>query len=171
MQVAGILAACLGARWSPPAFRRRIALAVLLLWAACGVALADASIAAPDGSRTRDHVRIAAHRAADTLLITLRIDPGYHINANPASNDYLIPTSVAFPGITPERITYPPTIPFTPAFADGPIDVYEGAVVVVANFASTTLERMHELGFTVTAQACTKEICLPPDDISGHATW
>jgi len=116
---------------------------VLLLWSVCGVALADTSIVAPGGSRTADHVHIAAHKAGNSLLITLRIDPGYHINANPASNDYLIPTSVAFAGITPERVSYPPAIPFTPAFADGPIDVYEGNVVVAATFPPGVLDRAH----------------------------
>jgi hypothetical protein len=42
--------------------------------------------------------------ASDMLLITLRIDPGFHINANPASAEYLIPTNVAFAGIEPERV-------------------------------------------------------------------
>jgi len=98
-------------------------------------------------------------------------DPGYHINANPASDDYLIPTSVAFAGPIPERIVYPPGIPFKPAFADDPINVYEGTVVVAATFTTGVLDRAHGLGFTVTAQACTKEICLPPNDISARATW
>jgi hypothetical protein len=161
----------LDARRGAAAFCRRIALAALLFWSVCGVALADTSIVAPGGSRTEDHVHIAARRAGDTLLITVRIDPGYHVNANPASAEYLIPTSVTFESITAERIAYPPAISFTPAFADEPIDVYEGTVVVTATFAAGTLGRTHDLGFTITAQACTREICLPPDDITGRVAW
>ena len=126
---------------------------------------------APGSSRTEDHVHVTARRAGDALLITLRIDPGYHINANPASDDYLIATSVAFVGPVPERIVYPPGIPFKPAFADDPIEVYEGTVVVTATFTTEVLERAHDLGFTVTAQACTKVICLPPNDIAACVTW
>jgi hypothetical protein len=132
---------------------------------------ADAPNEPPGRSRSEDHVHVTARRAGDALLITLHIDPGYHINANPASDDYLIPTSVAFAGSAPERIVYPPAIPFKPAFAEEPIEVYEGTVVVTATFTTGVLDRVHDLGFTVTAQACTREICLPPDDIPGRATW
>jgi hypothetical protein len=151
---------------------------MLMIWLfllACGFntprVFADASDEVPGSSRTEDHVQVTARRAGDTLLITLRIDPGYHVNANPASDDYLIATSVAFAGAVPERIVYPPEIPFKPAFADKPIEVYEGTVVVAATFTTDALDRAHDLGFTVTAQACTKVICLPPNDITARATW
>jgi hypothetical protein len=150
-------------------------LLILLFLLACGFdtprVFADTSDEVPGSSRTEDHVHVTARRAGDTLLITLRIDTGYHVNANPASDDYLIATSVAFAGAVPERIDYPPGIPFKPAFADKPIEVYEGTVVVVATFPAGALDRAHDLGFTVTAQACTKVICLPPNDITARATW
>jgi hypothetical protein len=148
---------------------------ILLFLSACGFntprVFADTSNEAPGSSRTKDHVHVTARRAGESLLITLRIDPGYHINANPASDDYLIATSVAFAGPVPERIVYPPGVPFKPAFADKPIEVYEGTVIVAATFTTEVLERTHDLGFTVTAQACTKVICLPPNDITARATW
>ena len=150
-------------------------LPVLLFVSAYGLdtprGFADTSNEAPGSSRTQDHVHVTVRRAGDAFLITLRTDPGYQINANPASDDYLIPTTVVFAGSVPERIVYPPATPFKPAFADAPINVYEGTVVVTATFAPGALDRTHELGFTVTAQACTKEICLPPDDITARATW
>jgi len=159
---------------SAAAFCRRI-LVILLFLSACGFntprVFADIPNEAPGSSHTEDHVHVTARRAGDDLLITLQIDPGYHINANPASDDYLIPTGVAFAGSVPERIVYPPAKSFKPAFADEPIDVYEGSVVVVATFPAGALDRTHELGFTVTAQACTKVICLPPNDITTRATW
>ena len=117
---------------------------------------------------TKDHVHVSAHRVArgDIILITLRIDPGYHVNANPASEEYLIPTSVRFGGAAPVRVRYPPSIRMRPAFADKPIAVYEGSVVIAAFFAPGTLDRPPDLTVTVTAQACTDRICLPPADIS-----
>jgi hypothetical protein len=57
------------------------------------------------------------------LPITLRIDPGSRINANPASEDYLIPTNVLFTGTQPGQVTYPPPVAFKPQFSDEPIDV------------------------------------------------
>jgi hypothetical protein len=142
---------------------------MLLFLSGYGVAFADNSIMVSGSLRTGDHVHVNARRAGDALLITMHIDSGYHINANPASEEYLIPTSIAFDGVAPERIVYPPATRFKPAFADEPIDVYEGSVVVTATFPAGA--GAHDLGFTVTAQACTKEICLPPRDIAGRANW
>lgn len=150
---------------------RRDILVMLLFLSGYGIAFADNPILVPGSLRTEDHVHVNARRAGDALLITLHIDPGYHINANPASEEYLIPTSIAFEGVAPERIAYPPATHFRPAFADEPIDVYESTVVVAATFLPGVLDRTLDLGFTVTAQACTKEICLPPHDITGRAVW
>ena len=102
-------------------------------------------------------------------LITVRVDPGYHVNANPASSEYFIPTSVAFGDLKPTRVIYPPPIRFKPRFVEDAIDVYEGIVVFTATFPAGTLESVHPLRFTVTAQACTDVICLPPDELSGLA--
>lgn len=62
------------------------------------------------------------------LLITLRIELGYHINANPASSDFLIPTSRAFAGAVPEHVAYPPPSRLKAGFADNPLDVYDGDI-------------------------------------------
>lgn len=156
------------------AFCRLMFVTELVLSACClmmSQVFAGTSNALSGSLHTEDHVHVMARRVGDALLITLRIDPGYHVNANPASNEYLIPTNITFEGIAPERIAYPPAIPFKPVFAEEPIDVYEGTVVMAATFAAGALDREHDLGFIVTAQACTKEICLQPDDITGHATW
>jgi len=131
--------------------------------------------AVPALGGTADHVHVVGVRRpsgrSDLLLITSRIDPGYHINANPPSFDNLIPTSVAFVGVMPNRIAYPPPIRFKPRFTDDTLDVYEGTVVITATFSPGALDQTHGLSFTATAQACTAEICLPPDEIPARATW
>lgn len=151
--------------------RRAVLIALLFASIIAPPALASRADKGSDSLRTADHVHAIARRADDAILVTLRIDPGYHVNANPASNDYLIPTSIAFEGVAPERIGYPPAIPFKPAFSDEPINVYEGTVVIVAIFPPGALDRVRDFGFTLTAQACTTAICLPPADINGRATW
>ena len=55
--------------------------------------------------------------------------------------------------------------------AEEPIDVYDSIVIVAVTFPAHALDRIHELAFTVIAQACTKAICLPPDEIAGRAAW
>jgi hypothetical protein len=129
----------------------------------------------PALSGTANHVHVVSvrrpSRGSDMLLITLRIDPGYHVNANPASSENLIPTSIAFAGLVPERIAYPPPIRFKPRFTDDTLDVYERIAVITATFSVGALDRTHGLSLTVTAQACTAVICLPPDEIPARATW
>ena len=82
------------------------------------------------------HVKVAAkvrlHADHDEILVTLTIDPGYHVNANPASIDYLIPTVVTVPGAPDAKITYPAGQVFKPKFSPEGIAVYEGSVEIIA---------------------------------------
>ena len=101
----------------------------------------------------------------DEFAVTLRIDDGFHINANPASLPYLIPTSLAFEGITPLRIAYPVASRFKPNFTNEPLDVYEGTIVITAFLPKDALGQVPALGASVTVQACTDTICLPPAEL------
>jgi hypothetical protein len=67
--------------------------------------------------------------------------------------------------VQPTRITYPPAVRFEPKFADEAIDVYGGTISIVADLPKGTLTQMPALSGTVTAQACTDVICLPPSDL------
>ena len=101
----------------------------------------------------------------DEITVTLQVDAGYHISANPASLDYLIPTSVDFDRLTPARINYPKAVPFKPAFAAEGLSVYEGSAAVVAIFRKGALERGQAVCGRVPAQAYNAEICLSPADL------
>src|SRR5206468_13045363 len=59
---------------------------------------------------------------------------GFHINANPASFDYLIPTTLNVTDQTPLRVIYPQPVSFRPKFDDQVLDVYEGTVRITAEF-------------------------------------
>jgi hypothetical protein len=52
-------------------------------------------------------VACASHADHNEIVVTLTIDPGYHVNANPASIDYLIPTVVTVPNESDAKICYP----------------------------------------------------------------
>jgi hypothetical protein len=117
---------------------------------------------------TADHVHILDVRRkseADELVIRLRIDPGYHINANPASLEYLIPTALHLADIVPVRITYPAAVHFKPKLADEELDVYEGTVSIIAALPKGTLSQSPAISGVLTAQACTEVICLSPADL------
>ncbi|MGE3279977.1 MAG: protein-disulfide reductase DsbD domain-containing protein [Alphaproteobacteria bacterium] len=156
------------------AFGRCVSLTVLLLSVSTFASpelLAGSAEKGSGNSQSANHVEVSARRAGNAILITLRIDEGYHVNANPASAEYLIATSIAFEGLAPERIAYPTAIRLEPAFADQPIAVYEGTVTIVAIFSPGALDQRRELSLTLTAQVCTEQICLPPDDIIAKASW
>jgi len=113
-----------------------------------------------------DHVRVVASEISgperDTIVVTIKVDDNYHINANPASFDFLIPTSLEFKGVKPSKIEYPKPMRFTAKFAPEGLDVYEGSVAVVARFPKDSLKDLKAIQGTVAAQACTSQICLPP---------
>ena len=98
----------------------------------------------------------------DEVVVTLQIEEGYHVNANPASYDYLIATSVAFDGLTPTLLRYPEATLFKPSFAPAGLKVYEGKVTLEASFPKGTVATDREISAVVSTQACNSEICLPP---------
>ncbi len=128
-------------------------------------------IAAPDSPEpfklpnTADHVRVTASAASkgdhDEIVATVHIAEGWHVNANPASFDFLIPTTVTFTGLSPSGLTYPPPARLVPKFAPDGIDVYTGQARVVATFPRGALKEAGDLRATVRTQACSDEVCLP----------
>jgi hypothetical protein len=115
---------------------------------------------------TADHVRIATvgyvSGDQDRVIVVVVIDPGFHINSNPASRDYLIPTTLTITNQTPLHVSYPEAVSFKPKFADQAINVYEARIQIVAEFPKGTFVRDRHLFGTLTTQACTDVICLPP---------
>ena len=118
---------------------------------------------------TAVHVRATAHlrevAGRDEIVVTLEIEDGYHVNANPASLDYLIPTSVRFDGNSPMRLSYPAPVRLKPSFSPLALDVYQGSASIVAIFPDGALEGAEAIAGTVTAQACNDRVCLPPADL------
>ena len=115
---------------------------------------------------TRDFVHVLDVQHAitdqDEVVITLRVDPGFHVNANPASFEYLLATRVEFADIEPLKIIYPIPVQFKSKFADGPLSVYDGTIAIQAHFPNGVLARNSAPRGKVVAQACTDEVCLPP---------
>jgi uncharacterized protein YyaL (SSP411 family) len=85
--------------------------------------------------------------------LTLRIRDGWHVNGNPASLEFLVPTKV---GGDVRSLVYPPAGRFRSAFAPDAIAVYTGQAAIHGEAAAraTTLQ--------LTYQACNDRLCLPP---------
>ncbi len=142
--------------------------AIMALCMLLGASLSDAAMAGSfPGSA--DHVRVVTvtrdSSDQNKITVTLQIDPGYHVNANPASDKDLIPTTLTFDGPQPKQIIYPPRTSFQPKFSNEAIDVYQGAVIIMAIFPEGTITPQIRLRGSVLVQACTDEICLPPAEI------
>src|SRR6266481_5782375 len=77
-------------------------------------------------------VSIPAGGNADST-VTLSISPGYHVNANPATFSYLIPTAVdpgKAEGVTAGKPIYPVAQKQKFQFAEEPLAVYESEVQI-----------------------------------------
>ena len=99
--------------------------------------------------------------------LELVISPGFHVNANPATFPYLIATEVK-PGKTDgitvaDKLTYPPPKMEKFAFADQPLAVYEGSVIIPIPVTPAPGARgQRTIPFKIRVQACDSEQCYPP---------
>jgi len=114
--------------------------------------------------RSGDHVHArllpAPGQVRDGAVVQLRIDPGWHVNANPASLPFLIPTTVeAAAGAALPGVVYPPGQPFHPDFAREPLHVYAGTLEIPLPAGTG------EQPLALHVQACDTQRCLPPDRV------
>jgi uncharacterized protein YyaL (SSP411 family) len=158
---------------SMPPERWPVAVAALNGGIAASSATGEAEKSAPAVKSAHDtaaHVHVsAALRSttdADEIAVTLQIDPGFHINANPASHDYLIPTTLHMPGVSATQVRYPAPELFKPSFAPDGVKVYAGKIELVARIEKGGFANATAVRATVEAQACTDTTCLPPSRIA-----
>lgn len=105
------------------------------------------------------------------VIITLNIRPPYHVNANPASERFLIPTAVTMQptsGITFASPRYPKGHLREFAFTSGKkIAVYEGKTVIRIKATPDRGLKAGEITLRgkVRYQACDEKSCYPPGDL------
>ncbi len=114
-------------------------------------------------------VTIAAGDSGEAV-VRLQIANGYHVNANPPTFSYLIPTALelaAADGIGVEFVTYPDALTKTFAFAEKPLAVYEGETTLKARLKAdkTTKPGTHNLSAKLRVQACDDKVCYAPGTI------
>ncbi|MBI3393661.1 MAG: hypothetical protein HY039_10795 [Nitrospirae bacterium] len=99
------------------------------------------------------------------LVLTVRLAEGFHVQANPASEKFLIPVVVAF-----ERedlahlanVRYPDALEKRFGFSPKALRVYEGEFVIRVSFKSLPAPDGGRLKGILRYQACTDAACLPP---------
>ncbi len=106
------------------------------------------------------------------IALTLQVVDGWHINANPASLDFLVPTELKITSDLPVEvlsIEYPPARELALGFADQPLAVYEGEVTVRATLKlgpEAKPEIKGLLHLQLDFQACDDSRCLPPASLT-----
>lgn len=93
--------------------------------------------------------------------------PGFHINAHPASEDYLIPTTLEAelpPGLRVLETTYPPGVLRKFSFSPEKLLVYEGSTILRMKLEAAPNAPLgpRQLTLVLRYQACNQEACLPP---------
>ena len=158
-----------------------ISLSLPLFVSACsgGSGLNTATSPAPAGSAARGpatSVKFVKASAADVQIpaggsaeatVTLTIQPGYHVNANPPTFSYLRPTEVLVQtgeGVSVGFITYPNKLIKKFSFAEEPLAVYEGsaAIKVMLKAIPAAAKGARSLPTKLNVQACDDQVCYPP---------
>ena len=111
-------------------------------------------------------------RAGETAEASVRlaIASGYHVNANPATERFLIPTSLEVKpeaGITVDKIVYPKALTKKFAFAEVPLAVYEGdaRITMTVRVPRDAAPGQHTLAARLRVQPCDDEKCYPPTTV------
>jgi hypothetical protein len=125
--------------------------------------------AMPAGAQTDSFPRVMASLRGDLrpsaegteLTLAVRLLDGYHVQANPASAPFLVPTTIRLaeqPKTDLTRVVYPEAVEKRFGFVKQPLRVYEGAFTIRAVLKGP----VGELRGTLRYQACTDTVCLPP---------
>lgn len=111
-------------------------------------------------------------RAGESVgaAVRLSIASGYHVNANPATERFLIPTSLEVKpeaGISVDKITYPQPLTKKFPFAETPLAVYEGdaRITMSVSVPRDAAPGQHALAARLRVQPCDDEKCYPPTTV------
>lgn len=143
--------------------------------------LAGCSKSANSGNGEKSSQRIASADVVKTMVapveiasggsgeasVRLAIQSGYHVNANPPTFSYLIPTELTITpavGVSAGTISYPPPINAKFSFSEKPLAVYEGEVVIRAILKADKVAKPGPQSLTAKLhiQACDDQVCYPP---------
>ncbi len=101
------------------------------------------------------------------LRLRLQLEPGWHVMANPASMEFLIPTELNFPDSRAATVTdteYPEGESLEVAALDTSVRVYKDTVDIPFTLAidEEAESGRHRITGTLRIQACDDSVCLAP---------
>ncbi|MGA2275431.1 MAG: protein-disulfide reductase DsbD domain-containing protein [Bryobacteraceae bacterium] len=117
-----------------------------------------------------------ARGAAVEAKIPVTVDPGFHVNSNHPSDDYLIPlklTWTSLGALEGGEVTYPTPKLEKYGFADKPLSVFSGAFSVTASFkvAANAPPGPGVATGKLRYQACNSNTCFPPKTADVSVTY
>jgi DsbC/DsbD-like thiol-disulfide interchange protein len=135
----------------------------------------DAPAASPTTKRITSEgvVKVLAQRVeipvggSGEATVSITIEKGYHVNANPPTFPYLKATTLELKpaeGLTVGSIVYPKATDKKFPFAEKPLAVYEDEVEVKALLKAekTASVGQQSIPATLRIQACDDQVCYPP---------
>jgi hypothetical protein len=154
---------------------------LVLMFAGCATRPADKTPAGPTPAEpprissasvvkiTPDAFEIGRGKSGEATL-RLKIDAGYHVNANPASEPYLKPTELQ---LTPTNdlkvsfLVYPTGQTRKFGFSEKPLAVYEGESIIKVRLEAAKSARPGPLNLAakLNVQACDDQLCYAPGTI------
>lgn len=109
-----------------------------------------------------------AQGGAYPLAIRLTVKPGMHINANQPGDPDIIPTKIqltASGGLSLGPVSYPPAKKIKLGFAEKPLAVFDGAVLVrtALQVAKDADLGDHQVTAKISFQGCDDNMCFMPE--------
>lgn len=116
-----------------------------------------------------DEVELRAG-ASSVAEVRLSVARGYHVNANPATEKFLVPTEIKLEpaeGVAAGAPVYPAAVMKRFAFSEKPLAVYEGEATIrlPLRAAAVAARGSRTLRTRVRYQACDEEKCYPPASV------
>jgi hypothetical protein len=115
---------------------------------------------------TAAEAQVAAGGSSEAV-VTVAVQSGYHVNANPPSDAYLKATEIIVTpadGLSVGFIKYPTAVKKKFSFSAKQLAVYEGEVPikVLLKAGAAATKGTHQLTAKLNVQACDDQLCYPP---------
>jgi len=107
---------------------------------------------------------------SNEATVTVEVQNGYHVNANPATDPWLKPTEVVAQsddGVTVGFVKYPTALKKKFSFSDKQLAVYEGEfpIKVLLKADKTATKGPHKVAAKLNIQACDDQVCYAPGSL------
>ena len=133
----------------------------------------EGQVGAPQGEARVTSILSVDKLAADTpfrVAVVIDVAEHWHVNANPANVEGLIPTMLTLPStasIVIDRIVYPKGATMKVSWSDGPVSLYTGHTVIFAegHVNAAVQPGPVKLEGSLRYQACNDQVCIAPKTI------